>query len=558
MFGRFVFDARTLRAALIVVIAVRIGTVAGEAHADAAEAKKIFSTRCMACHTFGKGIKVGPDLKGVTERRQRPWLLKFIRSSQTVIKSGDPIATELFATFKQQQMPDWTDLSEEQIGSILDYLAANGPDQKDIDERFAESATLAEIENGRQLFHGERAPVNGGSACSSCHPISGGRAIGGSLGPDLTDIYSRYQDGWMTQSLRHPCVQRLPESTNRVFLTPEESFYLKAYLRQTELDDRSGGAAAGAVVSKPVDKGPGSTGSGTGAVPAGSKPTTAATRRIAWSPTFTPAGTAATPKGRWLENTVLFVAFPYAAVVILILGLFIRFVMARRLPDGGGAAAKTAWQLYSGGGAWRTGLAITLILHLLILLIPTSITAWNGAPLRLYLIEGSGLLFGLVALAGWVQIMWRYLNRAAKQSSASETFDSVLLSLLGLALASGLVTAVLYRWGSSWGAATVAPYTSSLVRGEPLAVLVEQLPFLFRLHLLLWFAVLALIPFTTSAFVIVTAAYRILLVIARPVEAMAGAGRRAAAKLSPARWLWPEEDAVELSSSESTKLQEPS
>ena len=31
-----------------------------------------FTTRCTACHTFGKGVKVGPDLKGVTERRQRP------------------------------------------------------------------------------------------------------------------------------------------------------------------------------------------------------------------------------------------------------------------------------------------------------------------------------------------------------------------------------------------------------------------------------------------------------------------------------------------------------
>jgi protein SCO1/2 len=52
----------------------------GAAHAT--DAKKIFNQRCTACHTFGKGVKVGPDLKGVTARRQRPWLLKFVRSSQ--------------------------------------------------------------------------------------------------------------------------------------------------------------------------------------------------------------------------------------------------------------------------------------------------------------------------------------------------------------------------------------------------------------------------------------------------------------------------------------------
>src|SRR4051812_31211481 len=91
--------ARALRVALVVAIFVGAGLSARSAHADAAEAKKIFTTRCMACHTFGKGVKVGPDLKGVTERRQRAWLLKFIRSSQSVIDSGDEIATGLFAQF---------------------------------------------------------------------------------------------------------------------------------------------------------------------------------------------------------------------------------------------------------------------------------------------------------------------------------------------------------------------------------------------------------------------------------------------------------------------------
>src|SRR5438309_6242617 len=88
-----------------------------------AEAATIFSRRCTACHTYGKGIKVGPDLKGVTERRKHDWLLKFIHSSFTVIKSGDPIATSLFSQFKQQRMPDWTDLSEKQINDILAYFA---------------------------------------------------------------------------------------------------------------------------------------------------------------------------------------------------------------------------------------------------------------------------------------------------------------------------------------------------------------------------------------------------------------------------------------------------
>src|SRR5437016_785362 len=119
---------------------------------DAAGAKAIFRKRCTGCHTFGKGPKVGPDLKGVTERRDRPWLLSFIRSSSAMIRSGDRKAVTLFGQFKQERMPDWTDLTPQQVAAILDYFAADGPAQKEPDERHASTATAGEIAAGRQLF----------------------------------------------------------------------------------------------------------------------------------------------------------------------------------------------------------------------------------------------------------------------------------------------------------------------------------------------------------------------------------------------------------------------
>src|SRR5262245_26207704 len=121
---------------------------------ESVEAKKIFDQRCTSCHTFGKGVKVGPDLKGVTERRTRPWLLRFIRSSQGMIKEGDAIASGLFDQYRRQRMPDWLDLSEAQIGAVLDWISANGPDQKEPDEREAELATPADIERARGFFNG--------------------------------------------------------------------------------------------------------------------------------------------------------------------------------------------------------------------------------------------------------------------------------------------------------------------------------------------------------------------------------------------------------------------
>jgi len=47
-----------------------------------AEAAATFNGRCTACHTYGKGIKVGPDLKGVNQRRKREWLLSSFTDRQ--------------------------------------------------------------------------------------------------------------------------------------------------------------------------------------------------------------------------------------------------------------------------------------------------------------------------------------------------------------------------------------------------------------------------------------------------------------------------------------------
>src|SRR5689334_22472700 len=101
---------RPLIASLVAAFALTLCSSRSVFASDSTEAKKIFNQRCTSCHTFGKGVKVGPDLKGVNERRTRPWLLKFIRSSQGFIKEGDPIATGLFDQFRRQRMPDWLDL----------------------------------------------------------------------------------------------------------------------------------------------------------------------------------------------------------------------------------------------------------------------------------------------------------------------------------------------------------------------------------------------------------------------------------------------------------------
>jgi len=193
----------------------------------AADPATIFARNCSSCHTFGRGVLVGPDLKGVTDRRDRRWLASWISSSENVIASGDRTAIALFEKFNKQRMPEQR-LSPGDVAALLDYLAAGGPE---LDarrrERSAEDATPAEIDMGRALFAGERAFAHGGASCASCHRASDEPA-GGTLGPDLSHTYARFRDKGLTTILSRGCFPRRARG-----LTEQETFALKAYLRHT-------------------------------------------------------------------------------------------------------------------------------------------------------------------------------------------------------------------------------------------------------------------------------------------------------------------------------------
>ena len=98
-----------------------IGTVDTSAH--------LFATRCAACHTLGGGAGVGPDLAGVTSRRDPAWLAEYIARPDRVLARGDPIAKALFAEHKQVQMPN-LGLTDEEVQGLIAYLARTGTQTK--------------------------------------------------------------------------------------------------------------------------------------------------------------------------------------------------------------------------------------------------------------------------------------------------------------------------------------------------------------------------------------------------------------------------------------------
>jgi mono/diheme cytochrome c family protein len=85
------------------------------------EGKTIFASRCAACHNVNK-VLTGPALAGVHERRSMEWIVSFIKSSQSLVKSGDKDAVALYEQFNKIPMPDHPDLTEDNIKNIVEYI----------------------------------------------------------------------------------------------------------------------------------------------------------------------------------------------------------------------------------------------------------------------------------------------------------------------------------------------------------------------------------------------------------------------------------------------------
>ncbi|HEX9979919.1 MAG TPA: c-type cytochrome [Flavobacterium sp.] len=89
---------------------------------DPAAGKALFNTNCASCHKLDSKA-TGPALRGVAERRDREWLYKWVHNSSEMIKSGDPIAVQLFNENNKAVMTPFPQLSTADIDNILAYTS---------------------------------------------------------------------------------------------------------------------------------------------------------------------------------------------------------------------------------------------------------------------------------------------------------------------------------------------------------------------------------------------------------------------------------------------------
>jgi nitrate reductase gamma subunit len=195
-----------------------------------------------------------------------------------------------------------------------------------------------------------------------------------------------------------------------------------------------------------------------------------------------------------LLNAFLFVAFPYVAVMIFVVG-----VIYRRRQRGFTVSALSSQflegrRLFWGSVPFHVGLLVVLLEHLILFLLPDTVLAWNRVPLRLITLEVTVFVFGVSVLTGLVALLYRRLtNRRVRAVTTPMDIAIELLVLTQVLL--GCFIALRFRWGSSWFPASLAlPLVTGQACARPAAV--TALPVIIRLHIVGAFVIVLLVPFT--------------------------------------------------------------
>lgn len=82
--------------------------------------EKLYLTRgCTQCHTIGKGRRIGPDLAGLSARRSRDWLRRWLENPPAMMATDDQ--AKAMAREYPVPMPN-LNLTADEVSALADYL----------------------------------------------------------------------------------------------------------------------------------------------------------------------------------------------------------------------------------------------------------------------------------------------------------------------------------------------------------------------------------------------------------------------------------------------------
>lgn len=196
-----------------------------------------------------------------------------------------------------------------------------------------------------------------------------------------------------------------------------------------------------------------------------------------------------------LLNNFLFVALPYVAIAVCLIGCIYRY--RRR----GFTYSSLSAQFLEGGSAYlpvtlfHWGILVVFLGHLLVFLFPDLSLAWHSSSTRLIADELLFLTFGLAAAVGLAHLFLRRLSRPRIQVVTSRMDIAIVLLLLAQ-IVLGLWIALGYRWGYLWFASNLSPYLWSILKLSPQFDVINNMPTVIKLHVAGAFVILGMVPFT--------------------------------------------------------------
>jgi nitrate reductase gamma subunit len=220
-------------------------------------------------------------------------------------------------------------------------------------------------------------------------------------------------------------------------------------------------------------------------------------------------------------NDLLFGTVPYAVAVLAVIVTALRWRRAAFTVSSLSSQLLESRLLYWGSVPFHWGLSLILVGHLAGLLVPGGIEAWNGRPVRLYVLEATGLVLALWAGFGLIVLVYRRLT-SARIRAVTTPMDLVVLAVIGVQIFSGVWVAVAHRWGSAWGPGVLGSYVRSLLVLQPEPGYVDPLPLMVKVHVLAFFVFLGLFPFS-----------RLVHIVTLPVQYLARPWQKVVAERHP-------------------------
>lgn len=165
-------------------------------------------------------------------------------------------------------------------------------------------------------------------------------------------------------------------------------------------------------------------------------------------------------------DQLLFVALPYVALFTFFLVTIQRYRMRGFSYSSLSSQFLENQQHFWGLVPFHYGILVVLAGHIIGFLIPREVLAWNSKPLRLYVLEVTALIFGLLTLVGLVACVARRIS-ISKVKQVTSRADWILFALLLVQVGSGVEIALFHPWGSSWFASSAVPYLWSIAGLNP-------------------------------------------------------------------------------------------